>query len=53
MVQVDAYKSNSDFCATPEYKINREIIHASSQYIVELENIALLTYESGSYIYDW
>ena len=53
MDQIEAYKNNSDFCDTPEYHINKEIIHASSQYIVELEKIAKHTYESGIYIYGW
>lgn len=53
MDQIEAFKNNSDFCTTPEYHINKEIIHASSQYIVELENIAQHTYDTGIYIYGW
>lgn len=51
--QIEAAKNNSDFCNTPEYHINKEIIHASSQYIVELEKIAQRTYDAGAYVYDW
>lgn len=53
MDQIDEFKKNSDFCDTPEYHINKEIIHASSQYIVELEKIAQHTYDTGTYIYGW
>ena len=53
MDQIEALKKNSDFCDTSEYHINKEIIHASSQYIVELEKIAQRTYDTGTYIYGW
>jgi len=38
---------------TADYKLNKQIINASSQYIVELEDIARRSYETGTYIYDW
>lgn len=50
IVQIEAHNSNSDFCATNEYHLNKEIIRASSQYIVELEKIARHAYETGIYI---
>lgn len=51
--QIDAYTNNTDFADTAEYKLNRQIISASSQYIVELEDIARHSYEVGTYIYEW
>lgn len=50
IAQLEAHYSNSDFCTTPEFQLNKEIIRASSQYIVELENIARHSYETGVYI---
>ena len=51
--QLEAFSSNSDFCSTQEFQLNKEIIRASSQYIVELEKFARHSYEIGTYIYGW
>lgn len=51
--QMDAYKNNTNFIDTTDYKLNKKIIRASSQYIVELEDIARRSYENGTYIYGW
>lgn len=51
--QLDALKYNSDFLHTPEFKINKKIINASSKYICDLENIALSALNSGVCSYGW
>lgn len=51
--QLEALASNSDFCSTQEFQLNKEIISASSQYIVELEEIVWHSYETRTYIYGW
>ena len=47
--QIDAY-NNSDFCNTPDFHLNKEIIRISSPYIVEPEKIARKTHKSSTYI---
>lgn len=51
--QIDAMHSCNDYMETPEFHLNQSIIHAASNYILELENIALSALESGTYIYGW
>lgn len=51
--QINALSTNSDFVTTPEFELNKKIIHASSQYICELEDIAHNLHKSGITIQRW
>lgn len=51
--RLQVLSSNSDFCSTQGLLLNKELIKASSQYIVGLEEIALHSYKTEIYIYGW
>lgn len=51
--QMDALKNVPDFLNTPEFKLNKQIINASSTYICKLEDIALSSENLGIYLYGW
>lgn len=53
MEQIDALKNVPDFLNTPEFKLNKQIINASSTYICKLEDIALSSEATCTYLYGW